>query len=166
VPGGNGGANTGGGGGGGSHYNLNNKGGDGGSGIVIVKAQTAGTWSSSNPAVASVDPATGVVTGVSGGTATIINTFTSQGCTTVASKEITVMAPTVTVSGQSNINCYAGNNGSITITASGSTGPYQYSIYNGNTGTYQTSNTFNGLTADTYYPRVKDAKGCESPSCP
>jgi hypothetical protein len=169
VPGGNGGANTGGGGGGGSHYNLNNKGGDGGSGIVIVKAQTAGTWSSSNPAVASVDPATGVVTAVSGGTVTIINTFTSQGCTSVASKEITVMAPIATVSSQSNISCYAGNNGSFTITASGGTGPYTFSKNNGETyvaGDTGTQKTFTGLSAGTYYLRVKDITGCESPSCP
>jgi hypothetical protein len=74
--------------------------------------------------------------------------------------------PTATVSGKSNISCYAGNNGSITITAGSGTGPYQYSIYNGNTGTYQSGNAFSGLTAGTYYPRVKDALGCESPTCP
>jgi hypothetical protein len=78
-----------------------------------------------------------------------------------------VNAPTATVSGQSNISCYAGNNGSIIITAGGSTGPYQFSIHNGGTTYISGSNpyTFSGLNAGTYYPRVKDALGCESPAC-
>jgi hypothetical protein len=78
-----------------------------------------------------------------------------------------VNAPTAIVSGRSNISCYAGNNGSITITAGGSTSPYQFSINNG-TNYFSGSSpyTFSGLTAGTYYPRVKDANGCESPSCP
>lgn len=75
--------------------------------------------------------------------------------------------PTATVSNQANISCYLGENGSITITASGGTGPYQYSIDNG--ASYVSGSnpyTFTGLSAGTYYPRVKDANGCESPSCP
>jgi hypothetical protein len=76
--------------------------------------------------------------------------------------------PTATVSGQSNISCYAGINGSITITAGGGTGPYKFSIHNGGATYVSGSNpyTFSGLTAGTYYPRVMDTNGCESPSCP
>jgi len=46
--------------------------------------------------------------------------------------------------------------GSITITASGSTG----FSYNSNGGAYQTSNIFSGLTAGTYIIGVKDVNGC------
>lgn len=48
------------------------------------------------------------------------------------------------------------NNGSITITASGSSG-YMYSL---NNGTYQSSNLFSNLAAASYTIGVKDANGC------
>ncbi len=48
------------------------------------------------------------------------------------------------------------NNGSITVTASGSTGL----TYNINGGAYQTSNVFAGLNAAAYLIGVKDANGC------
>jgi hypothetical protein len=75
--------------------------------------------------------------------------------------------PTASVSGQSNVSCYDGNNGSIIITGSGGTGPYQFSTNNGSS--YVSGSnpyTFSGLAAGTYYPRVKDANNCESSSCP
>lgn len=46
--------------------------------------------------------------------------------------------------------------GTITVTASGSTG----FTYNKNGGAYQTSNILSGLTAGTYTIGVKDANGC------
>jgi len=77
---------------------------------------------------------------------------------------------TATVSEQSNVSCYLGADGSITIEASGGNAPYVFSINNGGTtyvsGDTDTQKTFSGLTAGNYYPRVKDANGCESPSCP
>jgi gliding motility-associated-like protein len=51
-------------------------------------------------------------------------------------------------------------NGTITVTASGGTQPYSYSI-NGGT-TYQPSNTFTGLTGGTYSVIVRDANSCTS----
>ena len=48
--------------------------------------------------------------------------------------------------------------GSITVTATAGSQPYQYSI-NGGT-TYQGSNTFTGLAAGTYNVMVKDAANC------
>ena len=83
-PGGNAGANTGGGGGGGSHYTSNNAGGNGGSGVVVVKypdITQAGVWSSSNTSIATVDPSTGIVTGVGAGSCNIIYTAGISGCT-------------------------------------------------------------------------------------
>lgn len=50
------------------------------------------------------------------------------------------------------------NGGSITITPSGGTSPYQYSI-NGGT-TYQSGNTFNSLAGGTYNVVVRDASNC------
>jgi gliding motility-associated-like protein len=51
-------------------------------------------------------------------------------------------------------------NGTITVTATGGTPPYQYSI-NGGTN-YQPSNTFTGLAGGTYSIVVKDANNCTS----
>ncbi len=55
----------------------------------------------------------------------------------------------------------ANNNGTITVSATGGTPAYQYSINNG--GTYQASNVFNNLPAGSYNAiRVRDANGCIS----
>ncbi|HEX5636337.1 MAG TPA: SprB repeat-containing protein, partial [Gammaproteobacteria bacterium] len=48
-------------------------------------------------------------------------------------------------------------NGTITVTASKGTAPYNYSL---NGGTSQTTNTFSGLAAGSYKIIVKDANGC------
>ena len=53
----------------------------------------------------------------------------------------------------STTNC----NGAITVSASYGTGPYIYSINNGNT--YQSSNSFNGLCPNTYTIIIQDALG-------
>ena len=55
-------------------------------------------------------------------------------------------------------------NGTITITASGGTPPYQYTI-NGGT-TWQSSNSFTGLGGGTYNVVVKDAANCSSSQIP
>ena len=54
-----------------------------------------------------------------------------------------------------NLNCYGDNTGSITFTSvSFGTNPYQYSINGGVT--YQSANTFSGLSAGTYSLKIKD----------
>ena len=100
IPGGNAGANTGGGGGAGSHYNSNNHGGNGGSGIVVVSYPDvpAGTWKSSNTAVATVDASSGLVTGVAAGSADINYTVKEGGCIVVnQTVTVTVTAPTSSI---------------------------------------------------------------------
>lgn len=59
-----------------------------------------GTWSSSNNAVASINPTTGLLTGVAGGTATI--TYTT-GCGASATKPVTIIATPSAISGASNM---------------------------------------------------------------
>lgn len=51
------------------------------------------------------------------------------------------------------------NDGSIVVIPSGGEGMYNYSL---NGGTYQTSSSFLGLTANTYNVRVKDTRNCMS----
>ncbi len=55
--------------------------------------------------------------------------------------------------------CNGDNNGIIEITASGGVGTYQYSIDNGVT--FQNTNVFNGLIANTYDVVVMDANMCQ-----
>jgi hypothetical protein len=55
-----------------------------------------------------------------------------------------------------NVSCYEGNNGSITVTATGGNPPYTYSKDGNN---YVENNTFNNLVAKTYTTYVKDANG-------
>jgi hypothetical protein len=59
-----------------------------------------------------------------------------------------------------NPTCFNTADGSIVISASGGSGGYQYSLDNG--GSWQVSNTFNSLTADSYLLKVKDSNGCTS----
>ncbi|MBC7948962.1 MAG: gliding motility-associated C-terminal domain-containing protein [Chitinophagaceae bacterium] len=49
------------------------------------------------------------------------------------------------------------NDGSITITGTGGTPPYTYSIDNFN---YQSGNVFTNLTPNPYMPAIRDANGC------
>ncbi|NDC42767.1 MAG: hypothetical protein EBZ77_14665, partial [Chitinophagia bacterium] len=83
---------------------------------------TGGSWSSSNAAVATVHPSTGVVTGVAAGTATITYLTTSANCgSDTATALITVnnTATAGTLSGPSTV-C-AGGSVTLTSTVSGGT---------------------------------------------
>ncbi len=62
-----------------------------------------------------------------------------------------------TVSSGTDVSCFGGSNGSVTITAAGGTSPYQFSI---NGGAYQTSNVFSGLSAGSYTIIIRDSNGC------
>lgn len=65
---------------------------------------TGGSWSSSNTAVATVNSSTGLVTGVSAGTATI--SYTIAGCSTTVTRDISVIAsPTVAAVTGANTVC-------------------------------------------------------------
>jgi len=89
------------------------------------------------------------------------HTFSVQdasGC--VQSAVITVTQPsalTITASAVNDVLCKGGSTGSVTVSAGGGTGSYQYQL---NTGTFQSSGTFSGLAAGTYLFTVKDGAGC------
>jgi large repetitive protein len=58
----------------------------------------------------------------------------------------------------SNLNCFGGNTGSISITATGGTPPYLFKQVSGSL--YDTISVFNNLTAGTYALSVKDQNNC------
>lgn len=72
---------------------------------------------------------------------------------------VTIAEPealSVSVSGE-DIHCFGGNTGSVTVSVSGGTGPYNYSW---NSIPVQTGQIATGLTAGTYTVVVTDAGGC------
>ncbi len=81
----------------------------------------------------------------------------ANGCTKNGSTTL-VCPPDITVTATpTNPNCNGSATGSLTLTAGGGTPPFTYSKDGGTT--FQSSNTFTGLTAGTYNWVVKDASG-------
>ncbi len=74
-----------------------------GQNVTLTDATTPGTWSTSNAAIASIDTASGTVTGVAAGTVTITYKETTNGCK--ISTAFTVRGP-YPISG-GNIDCIA-----------------------------------------------------------
>ncbi len=87
----------------------------GGTTTYTSNGDAGGTWSSSNPLVASVDPGTGFVTALSAGTTDI--TYTVAG-PSASFKTLTVVSGAApTVSGPTNVCPYLGNNVQVSYTA-------------------------------------------------
>jgi len=80
---------------------------------------------------------------------------------------VTITQPAVALSAapsQTNVSCFGGNNGTITVTPAGGTAPYDFSIDGG--ATYPVldvaNHTFTTLTAGLQSIRVRDANNCET----
>jgi hypothetical protein len=107
-----------------------------------------------------------------GDAATNYNVLITNDCgSSVTSNDVSLTVhsnPSASVTGQKNITCKAGNDGTITVTASGGSGTgYSFSkdgsSYEGSGNPY----TFINLIANTLYKiRVKDSNGCQSPAIP
>jgi adhesin HecA-like repeat protein len=105
--------------------------------------------------------ASGTFSNLGAGTFTV-DAKDANGCT--GSSNFTLTAPNpcagVTISVSTvvtgTIPCEA-NNGTITVTPSGGTAAYTFSL---NGGAFQVSNIFSGLGANTYTITAKDANGC------
>jgi gliding motility-associated-like protein len=61
------------------------------------------------------------------------------------------------IAAQTNVSCFGGSNGSVTVQASGGTSPYLYSL---NGAAYQPASSFSGLAAGNYTISVQDANSC------
>ena len=101
-----------------------------------------------------------IFTGLSAGTYFIVVTD-ANGCRP-SSKGINVTQPAPLNVGASGggVLCNGSATGHMTITVSGGTAPYSYSKDGG--ATFQSSNSFTGLTAGAYTFVIKDANGCTS----
>ncbi len=101
----------------------------------------------------------GTFTGLGAGTYDIV-VEDGSGCQVTGQEVLTDPgAPVIDNVATVDPTCNGGSDGSITITASGGTTPYQYSIDNGVT--FQAGNSFTGLAAGTYDIVVEDAIGCQ-----
>ncbi len=96
-----------------------------------------------------------VFTGLNQGTYSLV-VKDSNGCTNSGSATLTNTNP-ITINTLIVNPCPNTSNGSISITATGGTGPYSYSI---DGVTFQTSPTFNNLAANSYNLVVRDNTGC------
>ncbi|MBC7381602.1 MAG: SprB repeat-containing protein, partial [Bacteroidia bacterium] len=88
----------------------------------------------------------------------IVTIKDARNCTTTQSVTITQPSTAITATRtQTNVFCYGGSTGAVSITATGGTSAYQYKL---GSGTYQTSGTFTGLIAGSYTITIKDANNC------
>ena len=82
-----------------------------------------------------------------------------SGCTKQYTATVTQPASAVSISVSSSVNptCYNGSDGTITVSGSGGSGGYTYSL---NGGGYQSNTSFTGLTTGSYTVTVKDSNNC------
>lgn len=80
-----------------------------------------------------------------------------SGCRQTVSITITEPAEVFGVLTLSDPTCFGTDSGSITVTASGGTGTYEYSLDGTN---FQSENEFTVLTAGSYTITIKDGNGC------
>lgn len=93
-------------------------------------------------------------------------TQTGKGCeaNSIAVPVIVASLPIVVITA-TGVSCYEGNDGKITVTASGGSGNYFFSKDDGaayTTSAQSGSYTFKGLTENYYKIKVKDTNGCIS----
>jgi hypothetical protein len=88
----------------------------------------------------------------------------ANGCEQSGSEEVTEPTALAATDDHSNVSCFGGNNGSVTINLNGGTSPYTVS-FNGSEFNAQSSPaSYSSLIAGTYSWTVKDANGCEQSS--
>lgn len=100
----------------------------------------------------------GTFTNLAGGTYTV-TVIDNNSCSNTI--DVTLTEPSELTGTISFLDetCSGSNDGSIDMTATGGTGPYQYSVDNGST--YQGGTSFTGLIPGSYNPIVQDANGCQ-----
>ncbi|MCS6934423.1 MAG: gliding motility-associated C-terminal domain-containing protein [Chitinophagales bacterium] len=93
---------------------------------------------------------------LSGGIPYTVTITDANGCSATNSITLNEPSPVVVTTIPGNIKCFGGNNGTITVQASGGSGIYEYYL----NGVYQASPVFTGLTAGTYTVVAEDNNNC------
>lgn len=118
-----------------------------------------------NPVTSGVSATAGPITinNLAAGIYTITATLTnSPYCSATTNFTITQPSAELKISEtHTEITCVSGNNdGSITATATGGWGGYEFELVGPITVAYSSQSTFTNLTAGTYAVNVRDSKGC------
>jgi len=121
--------------------------------ISISASAGSGSYEYSTDGGVTFQPS-GTFTGLSAGTFTIIVNDLTTGCTGSDTYTLNASAGGLTVSTVETDESCVGSNGTITITATGGSGSYEYSIDGGTT--FQPGNSFSGLTAGSFTVIVND----------
>ncbi len=79
----------------------------------------------------------------------------SHGCNSMASVNINQPSPILTMASTTDVKCYAGEDGSVFVSAAGGVTPYSYLWSDG-----QSTDQISGLAAGTYSLMVTDGNGC------
>jgi gliding motility-associated-like protein len=111
---------------------------------------------------------TGVVTsaedqsGLAAGSYSVV-VADANGCTS-ASLPFTISQPSALsadITSKTNVSVFGGNDGSVSLTGTGGTSPYEYQL---GSGAYQVSGTFSSLTAGSYIITIRDVNLCTFPA--
>ncbi|MGZ4086115.1 MAG: beta strand repeat-containing protein, partial [Bacteroidia bacterium] len=98
------------------------------------------------------------VGGLTAGTKTVVVKDANSCTLTVNFTIVNAGSPTLTVVGTTSVSCFGGNNGSFTVSTTGGTPGYNYTIVP--TNATNAIGIFNTLTAQVYTVTVMDANGC------
>ncbi len=126
--------------------------------ITLTDGTAGGTWISSTPGIASIDPATGVLTGVSPGTTTI----SYQLATTCATSLVVTVEPTPAAPVISGTSLYCPCVTFVPLTIVPSTGILWYAAATGGTGTATAPVINTCISGTTTNWASQTASGCES----
>jgi trimeric autotransporter adhesin len=132
--------------------------------MQLHETEPGGTWSCSNPTVATIDMSSGLVHPLMEGTVMITYTTapSANGCSNVATFQLAILltAPFHLYPTTKNASCNGFADGSITVTPTGSSGPWEYLWVTG-----ATTSTLNNLAAGSYRVDVRDlSSGCRGAS--
>ncbi len=82
----------------------------------------------------------------------------ANGCTGNISATVTQPTKPVLSITKTDLTCFAANDGTISLSGSGGTGPYTFRL--GTAGSYSTTSNFTNLRPGSYRAYIKDANGC------
>ncbi|RYY49608.1 MAG: hypothetical protein EOO06_06495, partial [Chitinophagaceae bacterium] len=99
----------------------------------------------------------GVEYSAAGSYTILLPSANENGCDSTATLNLIVKAISLTLTSEP-LSCLESTNGAILISASGGSGEYEYSLNAGQS--YQSSATFENLSAGNYQTRVRDSEGC------